>query len=92
MNQLPNQTPDPFDTNQPSNRFDPQNLGNELNSQNGNLSPRGYHPNTKKVLQKVFITLVVVGVIFGGLLSIGILKLMQHYGLTNVPPREQKAN
>ncbi|CBN58995.1 MULTISPECIES: hypothetical protein [Kamptonema] len=90
MNQLPNQTPDPFDTNQPSNRFDPQNLAKELDRENVDR-PVVYHPDTKKVLQKVFIMLIVGGVIVGGILSIGILKLMKNYGLTDVPPREEKA-
>jgi len=90
MNQLPNQTPDPFNSNQPPNRFDPQNLeGKELDRPNGDL-PTNYHPATKKTLQKFFIILVVGGAVVGLLLSIGILKVMKHYGLTNVPPREQK--
>jgi hypothetical protein len=92
MNQLPNQTPDPFNSNQPPNRFDPENrAGNELNSLNGNSS-KSYHPATKKTLQKFFIILVVSGAIFGLVLSIGILKVMKHYGLMNVPVREQKVN
>lgn len=92
MNQLPNQTPDPFNSNQPPNRFDPENrAGNELDRPNGNSS-RDYHPATKKTLQKFFIILVVGGAIIGLVLSVGILKLMKHYGLTNVPVREQKGN
>jgi hypothetical protein len=92
MNQLPNQTPDPFNSNQPPNRFDPENRAeNELDSLNGN-SPKNYHPATKKTLQKFFIILVISGAIFGLVLSIGILKVMKHYGLTNVPVREQKVN
>ncbi|OCR00689.1 hypothetical protein BCD67_12015 [Oscillatoriales cyanobacterium USR001] len=91
MNQLPNQKPDPFNSNQLPNRFEPQNLEeNEFDNLNGN-SPRNYHPATKKTLQKFFIILVVSGAIIGLFLSIGILKLMKHYGLTNVPAREQKA-
>ena len=86
-----NQTPDPFDTNRPPNRFDPQNLSQELNSRKVEL-PTDLHPDTKKVLQKVFITLIVVGAIVGVVVSVGVLKVMQHYGLTNAPPREQKAN
>jgi hypothetical protein len=84
MNQLPN----PFNSN-PSNPLDPlQQERSEANSENGDL-PKAYHPATKKTLQKLFLILILGGTIFGGILSIGVITLMQKAGLTNVPTRVQ---
>ena len=80
-----NQAPNPFNSN-PSNPLDP--LEQEVDEQGQEL-PRQYHPDTKKTLQKVFIILVVVGAIIGGILSIGVISLMQKAGLTDVPARVQ---
>ena len=80
-----NQPPNPFNSN-PSNPLDP--LEQEVDEQGEGL-PRQYHPATKKTLQQVFLTLVVVGAIIGGILSIGVISLMQKAGLTDVPARVQ---
>jgi hypothetical protein len=80
-----NQAPNPFNSN-PSNPLDP--LDQEVDEQGEGL-PRQYHPATKKTLQQVFIILVVVGAIIGGILSIGVISLMQKAGLTDVPARVQ---
>jgi hypothetical protein len=83
-----NQPPNPFNSNQP-NPLDPLRQENsEFDSENGQL-PKAYHPATKKTLQKLFIMLVVGGAIIGGVLSIGVISLMQRAGLTNVPSRVQ---
>ena len=78
-----NQAPNPFNSN-PSNPLDP--LEQEVDEQGQEL-PRQYHPATKKTLQQVFLILVVVGAIIGGILSIGVISLMQKAGLTDVPAR-----
>ncbi len=80
-----NQAPNPFNSN-PSNPLDP--LEQQLDEQGENL-PKQYHPATKKTLQKVFIILVVAGAIIGGILSVGVISLMQKAGLTDVPARVQ---
>ncbi len=80
-----NQAPNPFNSN-PSNPLDP--LEQQLDEQGEGL-PRQYHPATKKTLQKVFIILVVAGAIIGGILSVGVISLMQRAGLTDVPARVQ---
>ncbi len=80
-----NQAPNPFNSN-PSNPLDP--LEQQLDEQGEGL-PRQYHPATKKTLQKVFIILIVAGAIIGGILSVGVISLMQKAGLTDVPARVQ---
>jgi hypothetical protein len=80
MNQLPN----PFNSNQ----SDPLDPLQQERSENGDL-PKAYHPATKKTLQKLFLILILGGAIFGGILSIGVITLMQKAGLTNVPARVQ---
>jgi hypothetical protein len=86
MNQLPN----PFNSN-PSNPLDPLNQDpDQLDDEGGEL-PRRYHPATKKTLQKFFIILIVVGAIIGGIVSIGVLSLMQKAGLTTVPARVENS-
>ncbi|MEG4271783.1 MULTISPECIES: hypothetical protein [unclassified Microcoleus] len=80
-----NQAPNPFNST-PSNPLDP--LDQQVDEQ-GEALPRQYHPATKKTLQKVFIILIVVGAIIGGILSIGVISLMQKAGLTDVPARVQ---
>ncbi|MEG3979124.1 hypothetical protein QT970_31615 [Microcoleus sp. herbarium8] len=78
-----NQAPNPFNSN-PSNPLDP--LDQELDEQGQEL-PSKYHPATKKTLQKGFLILVVIGVVIGGILSVGVISLMQKAGLTDVPAR-----
>ncbi len=86
MNQLPN----PFNSN-PSNPLDPlKQEPDRLDDADGEL-PKRYHPATKKTLQKMFIILIVSGAIIGGILSIGVLSLMQKAGLTKVPPRVENS-
>ena len=80
-----NQPPNPFNST-PSNPLDP--LQQELDEQGEGL-PKGYHPATKKTLQKLFLILVVVGVVIGGIVSVGVISLMQKAGLTDVPARVQ---
>ena len=80
-----NQAPNPFNSN-PSNPLDP--LEQELDEQGEGL-PRQYHPATKKTLQKAFLILIVVGVVIGGIVSVGVISLMQKAGLTDVPVRVQ---
>lgn len=80
-----NQAPNPFNSN-PSNPLDP--LQQELDEQGEGL-PKRYHPATKKTLQKLFLILIVVGVVIGGVLSVGVISLMQKAGLTDVPARVQ---
>ncbi|MGB3264974.1 MAG: hypothetical protein WBA89_13595 [Microcoleus sp.] len=78
-----NQAPNPFNSN-PSDPLDP--LDQEVDEQ-GEALPTQYHPATKKTLQKGFLILVVVGVVIGGILSVGVISLMQKAGLTDVPAR-----
>ncbi|MEG4318103.1 MULTISPECIES: hypothetical protein [unclassified Microcoleus] len=80
-----NQPPNPFNSS-PSNPLDP--LQQELDEQGEGL-PKRYHPATKKTLQKLFLILIVVGVVIGGIVSVGVISLMQKAGLTDVPARVQ---
>ena len=81
-----NQAPNPFNSN-PSNPLDPLNQDpDRLDGENGEL-PKAYHPATKKTLQKLFLMLIVGGAIIGGIVSIGVISLMQKAGLTDVPAR-----
>lgn len=86
MNQLPN----PFNSN-PSNPLDPLNQDPDELDEEGEGLPRRYHPATKKTLQKFFIILIVVGAIIGGVVSIGVISLMQKAGLTTVPARVENS-
>ena len=79
-----NQAPNPFNSN-PSNPLDP--LEQEFDERP--RIARQYHPAAKKTLQKVFLILIVVGAITGGILSIGVISLMQKAGLTDVQARVQ---
>ncbi|MCU0547644.1 MAG: hypothetical protein MUE44_36710 [Oscillatoriaceae cyanobacterium Prado104] len=80
-----NQAPNPFNSDRP-NPLDPlQQENSEFNQDNG--QPRAYHPATKKTLQKLFLILIVIGVVIGGVLSVGVIALMQKAGLNDVPAR-----
>ncbi|MEG3861757.1 hypothetical protein [Microcoleus sp. herbarium12] len=80
-----NQAPNPFNSN-PSDPLDP--LQQELDDRGEGL-PKHYHPATKKTLQKLFLILIVVGVVIGGIVSVGVISLLQKTGLTDVPARVQ---
>jgi amino acid permease len=81
-----NQPPNPFNSNQ-QNPLDPlQQDQSEFNRENEQL-PKAYHPATKKTLQKLFLFLIIIGIAIGGVLSVGVIALMQKAGLTNVPAR-----
>lgn len=54
--------------------------------------PKIYHPDTGKVLQKVFIGLLVIGLVLGGFMAVGVITLMNKAGLFGVPPVEKKSN
>jgi hypothetical protein len=41
-----------------------------------------------EVVKKVYITLIVIGLVIGGFLSIGVLAVMKHFGLLGVPPAQ----
>ncbi len=40
---------------------------------------------TRQALKKIYLTLMVAGLIFGGVLSVGIYMAMDHFGLTARP-------
>ncbi|TAG54185.1 MAG: hypothetical protein EAZ28_25605 [Oscillatoriales cyanobacterium] len=68
-----NQAPNPFN----SNPSDP-------------LDPLEQQPDDRgEELPKLFLILIVVGVVIGGVLSVGVISLMQKAGLTDVPARVQ---
>ena len=53
----------------------------------GSDQPQPVTPATKKAMQKIFVIFLVVGLAFGALLSVGVVILLNHLGLTGVPAR-----
>lgn len=54
--------------------------------------PKIYHPDTGEILQKVFIGLLVIGLVLGGFMAFGVITLMNKAGLFGVPAVEKKSN
>ncbi len=69
--------------------FDPENNNNNYNSnQQENLEEyEQISPRKKREIQKLFIILLTVGLFIGIVVSVGIVKLMNHFGLTDKTPQ-----
>lgn len=72
--------------------FDPENNSNNLNlNQEDNLEEyEKISPRKKKEIQKLFLILLSVGLVIGLIVSVGIVKLMTHYGLTDKTPQFER--
>ena len=64
----------------------PDNL-KDANFNNKSLSTPKRDPQLRKFLARLFVSLVVVGVVFGGIVSFGLAKLMHRAGLLDVPQK-----
>lgn len=93
MNQLPNQPPNAFNANEPFSQ-DPNVLNiperevgssnRAASSESGNTPPR---EKTLKNLKRLYVILLVIGLIIGGVASVGIVTAINKQGLTDVPAR-----
>lgn len=55
-------------------------------------SPGFSRQATRRSLQRILLTLVIVGLVGGGFLAWGVVAFLNHYGLTDDPaPRQQPA-
>jgi hypothetical protein len=45
----------------------------------------------RKQLKQIFISLILIGLAIGGLLSVGIVAAMNHFGLTQRPAEQQQS-
>ncbi|MEY3866777.1 MAG: hypothetical protein RLZZ338_668 [Cyanobacteriota bacterium] len=91
MSQFPNQPPNPLNgkssSPHPLANVNLPNIDPRLLESDNNGSPK-YDSNTMEVVKKVYITLIVIGLVIGGFLSIGVLAVMKHFGLLGVPPAQ----
>lgn len=71
--------------------FEPENDSNNYNSnpENDLEEYEQISPRKKQEIRKLFITLLTVGLIIGVVVSVGIVKLMNHFGLTDKTPQFQ---
>ncbi|MDY6941077.1 MAG: hypothetical protein SWY16_25890 [Cyanobacteriota bacterium] len=84
-----NQSPEPLNTNTHANhRFptDPPDMFQV--SDEFAVLPEGKTAATP-ILKKIFIWCLVGGVILGAVLSVGVVKLLKYWGLTDVPQQPQ---
>jgi LPS O-antigen subunit length determinant protein (WzzB/FepE family) len=46
-------------------------------------------PQTRRSIRRIFLTLLAVGVIIGGVTAVGVVKLMGHFNLIGVPEQPE---
>lgn len=96
MNQPPDLPPTPFNRDNPLHPDDRQLVNSELESEDTNdsarLPPNHALPATKAAFKQLFVILIVIGVVIGGILSIGVLKLFDRLGLSDPPPPIERPN
>lgn len=73
------------------NNFDPQNNNNYEFPQLDNVENyEQISPEKRKKYQKLFLILLSVGLVLGAIVSVGIVKLMNHFGLTDKTPQFER--
>ncbi len=73
------------------NNFDPQNNNNYEFPQLDNVeNSEQISPEKRKKYQKLFLILLSVGLVLGAIVSVGIVKLMNHFGLTDKTPQFER--
>ena len=45
---------------------------------------------TKKFLRRAFVILLAIGLVLGSILAVGVVSLLKHWGLTDVPARVEQ--
>lgn len=78
MNQPQNPNPNPLNDNPP-----PKNSDNEMEV------VEVYNPDTKVMLERFTLMLIAVGLIIGGIISVGVVYVLQKTGLTTPPNQQQ---
>ena len=74
------------------NNFDPQNNNNyQFPQLDDDLEIKEQiSPQKRKEYQKLFLILLSVGLVLGAIVSVGIVKLMNHFGLTDKTPQFER--
>lgn len=73
------------------NNFDPQNNNNYEFPEVDNVENyEQISPEKRKKYQKLFLILLSVGLVLGAIVSVGIVKLMNHFGLTDKTPQFER--
>ncbi|MGE5658174.1 MAG: hypothetical protein ACM37W_16345 [Actinomycetota bacterium] len=92
-----NQPPNPFEGNSSSphplaglNLPAPTTEDDNLNSPIER--PKVHDPRTLELLKRFYITLIVIGIAIGGVVSIGVIALMKQLGLTAVPAKVENSS
>lgn len=90
MNQPPDLPPTPFNRDNPLHPPDDAwNANSENDPEDAAAKELLNHPGlptTKAAFKRLFVILIIIGVVIGGILSIGVLKLFDHWGLSDPPP------
>lgn len=90
MNQLPNQPPNTFnaDAQNPNVLDIPE---QEISSSSWGANPEsGYTPTSEKIVKKlkrIYVILLVIGLIIGGVVSVGVVTLLNKLDPTDLPER-----
>lgn len=71
--------------------FDPENNQNNQDNHLENLEEyEQLSPRKKKEIQKLFLTLLSVGLVIGIIVSVGVVKVLNHFGLTEKTPQFER--
>lgn len=71
--------------------FDPENNNNYQDNQLENLEEyEQISPQKKRDIQKLFLMLLSVGLVIGIIVSVVIVKVMNHFGLTEKTPQFER--
>jgi hypothetical protein len=91
---FPANNPDPFNQNGNANQLHfPQPESSEVSEEIEDVKGRDYDPRTVKIIQRSFIFLTVIGLVFGVFMAAGVLYLMQRFNITGHPAQlEQPIN
>lgn len=91
MNQLPNQPSNAFNVNEPPNPNVLNIPEQEVSSSSGVAnSESGHTPASGKIIKdikRIYIILLVIGLIVGGVVSLGIVTLLNKVDTTDIPAR-----
>ena len=73
------------------NNFDPQNNNNyQFPQLDDSEIKEQISPQKRKEYQKLFLILLSIGLVLGVIISVGIVKLMNHFGLTDKTPQFER--
>ncbi|VXD25314.1 hypothetical protein [Planktothrix paucivesiculata] len=91
---FPSNNPDPFNQNGNANKLHfPQPEPSEVSEEIEDVKGVKHDPRTVEIIQRSFIILTVIGLVFGVFMAAGVLYLMQRFNITGRPAQlEQPIN